>query len=76
MGLYRVCLGQSVYHYVDVYADSEEKAYDIGYERILDGHADSTDDGDFYDDGDLEVLDENATDPELSKPTEEPDVVY
>lgn len=74
MGLYRVCLGQTVYHYVEVYADNEDKAYDLGCERILDGDPDSTHYGEFYDDGDVTVLDENANDPDLVY--EEPDVVY
>lgn len=77
MGLYRITLGSTSYHYVDVYADNENDAYQIGVDRIASGDEDDSDFGEYWDEGESEVLDENATDPSVAEVSkEEPDVVY
>ena len=76
MALYRITLGSTSYHYVEVYADSEDEAYEIGTDKIASGDEDDSDFGEFWEEGEVDLLDEKATDPANSKPTEEPDVVY
>jgi hypothetical protein len=75
MGLYRITLGSTSYHYVDVYADNEDEAYEIGVERIASGDEDDSDFGEYWDEGETDLIDENATDPSVA-PKEEPDLVY
>ncbi len=75
MGLYRVTLGSTTYHYVEVYAESEDEAYEIGCSKIVSGDEDDCDFGEYWDEGETEVIDENATDPSVA-PKEEPDLVY
>jgi hypothetical protein len=77
MGLYRITLGSTSYHYVDVYADNEDDAYQIGVDRIASGDEDDSDFGEYWDEGETDLIDENATDPSIVEvPKEEPDVVY
>jgi hypothetical protein len=77
MGLYRITLGSTTYHYVEVYADNEDEAYEIGCEKIVSGDEDWSDFGEYWDEGDTDVIDENATDPSVAEvPKEEPDLVY
>ena len=77
MGLYRITLGSTSYHYVDVYADNEDDAYQIGVDRIASGDEDDSDFGEYWDEGETDLIDENATDPSVAvAPKEEPDVVY
>lgn len=77
MGLYRITLGSTSYHYVDVYADNEDDAYQIGVDRIASGDEDDSDFGEYWDEGETDLIDENATDPSVEvAPKEEPDVVY
>lgn len=75
MALYRVCLASTLYHYVDVYADDEDTAYEIGVDRIVSGDEDDRDEGEFWDEAEVDLLDENATDPVVVN-KEEPDLVY
>lgn len=76
MGLYRVTLGSTTYHYVEVYADSEDEAYEIGCDRITSGDEDDSDFAEYWDEGEVDVVDETATDPTKPKNTEEPDLIY
>ncbi len=76
MGLYRVTLGSTTYHYVEVYADNEDEAYEIGCEKIVSGDEDDSDFGEYWDEGETELIDENATDPADKTPKQEPDLVY
>ena len=76
MGLYRITLGSTTYHYVEVYADNEDEAYEIGCDKIVSGDEDWSDFGEYWDDGDTDLIDKNATDPADKATKEEPDLVY
>lgn len=77
MPLYRVTLGSTTYHSVEVYADTEDEAYEVGTEKITSGDEDWSDFAEYWDDGETELIDENATDPSVAVvPKEEPDLVY
>lgn len=76
MGLYRITLGSTSYHYVEVYADNEDEAYEIGCDKITSGDEDGSDFGEYWDEGDTDLIDENDTDPADKATKEEPDLVY
>ena len=76
MGLYRITLGSTTYHYVEVYADNEDEAYQIGCDKITSGDEDWSDFGEYWDEGDTDLIDEKANNPADKATKEEPDLVY